>query len=111
MRKIKLMPDYNCWPLWEAGDEVGNIDPATLPISEKLQQKLLAWSRAYTETLDQDYPPDSKFTSLDNEEAFEKEGLSLRNLLANELGQEYEILYFSQQKNRIIDLDEIKDDV
>ncbi len=35
MKRIKLMADYDCYPLWlDSDDEVGNIDPDVLPISD-----------------------------------------------------------------------------
>jgi len=38
VRIIKLMADYQCFPLWEASPgKVGNVDPNTLPISEGLK--------------------------------------------------------------------------
>ncbi|KES16178.1 hypothetical protein GASC598I20_006050, partial [Gilliamella apicola SCGC AB-598-I20] len=35
MKKIKLMADYECYPLWiDSDNEVGNIDPDSLLISD-----------------------------------------------------------------------------
>ncbi|BDI18607.1 hypothetical protein ANSO36C_44090 [Nostoc cf. commune SO-36] len=39
--KIKLMPDYGCYPLWwVSSDKIGNIDPETLPLSQKTIKRL-----------------------------------------------------------------------
>jgi hypothetical protein len=58
MRTIKVMADYQCFPLWEASPgEVGNIDPDDLPISHILKERLAAWARAFDATLSMDYPP------------------------------------------------------
>ena len=42
-KKIKLMPDYQCWSIWNIDTVEGedcNIDPNTLPISDDLKVKL-----------------------------------------------------------------------
>ena len=43
--KIKLMADYQCFPLWDASQEGGgrNIDPDELPISLSLKARLNLW--------------------------------------------------------------------
>lgn len=92
MRAIKLMADYQCFPLWEASPgEVGNIDPNELPISQDLKARLSNWARQYDETLNMDYPPDSGFESAGAEAEFKQEGLRLAEQLRVELGPEYEI--------------------
>ncbi len=46
--KIKLMADYGCDPLWWAGDHrVGNINLATLPLSQEIIQRLYNWADAF----------------------------------------------------------------
>ena len=46
------MPDYECYPLWKTGGNVGPIDPASLSISTGLLARLNAWAQAYDATLD-----------------------------------------------------------
>ncbi|MGO4815704.1 hypothetical protein AB4156_40025 [Cupriavidus sp. 2MCAB6] len=92
MRAIKLMADYQCFPLWEASPgEVGNIDPEGLPIWQDLKTKLANWARQYDETLNMDYPPDSGFENAAVEAQFKQEGYLLADRLRMELGPEYEI--------------------
>jgi len=92
MRVIKLMADYQCFPLWEASPgEVGNIDPDELPISQELKARLASWARQFDETLNMDYPPDSGFEDAKAEADFKQEGLRLAGQLRTELGPEYEI--------------------
>lgn len=38
------MADYHCWPLWEAGNQLGDIDPASLTILDELRVGLLEWA-------------------------------------------------------------------
>jgi hypothetical protein len=47
MTTIKVMADYECWPLWN-GD---NLDPDSLPLSTYLREQLAAWAERYDETL------------------------------------------------------------
>ncbi len=92
MRKIKLMADYGCFPLWEANEGVvGNVDPITLPISEALKEQLAVWKNNYEQTLDMDDPLASGFPSQVEENLFKQMGESLLTWLQLELGDEFEI--------------------
>ncbi|NET61258.1 MAG: hypothetical protein F6K47_35560 [Symploca sp. SIO2E6] len=95
--KIKLMPDYGCYPLWWAeGNLIGNIDPATLPLSKETVKRLLDWATTCSQTLNWEDPASgSGFASQEAEEEFEPEGMSLWNQLQEELAEDYEVLYFS----------------
>lgn len=50
-RKMKLMPDYQCWCLWDM-IEPKNVNPDTLPISEALRARLHSWEADFDRTLD-----------------------------------------------------------
>ncbi|WP_220702065.1 hypothetical protein [Cupriavidus plantarum] len=92
MRVIKLMADYQCFPLWEASPgEVGNIDPDEFPISQELKARLASVARQYDETLNMDYPPDSGFKNSEAEAKFKQEDCCLAGQLRTELGPQYEI--------------------
>ena len=95
MRKIKLMADYQCYPLWEATEgEIGNIDPSSLPISESLVNDLLLWSKQYDSTLNNLDPLNSGFRSKKDELSFIEFGEKLRERLREELDAEYYIFLF-----------------
>ena len=100
---LKLMPDYQCFPLWLAGNEFGNADPGSLPLSDELKIALNRWAQAYDLTLNQDYPPDSKFQSKVEEDAFEAEAMRLRKELQIQLGTEFKIVYYSQREGRLFE--------
>jgi hypothetical protein len=90
MKTIKLMPDYQCCPLWDmTPGEYGDIDPMTLPIPELLQSQLMDWARVYDETLDMEDPVNSGFVTADAKDAFEAEGMRLADRLREELGPEF----------------------
>ncbi len=101
MKQIKLMSDYGCFPLWHTGGEIGNIDPASLPISEELKVSLLNWAASYDSILNHEYPPDSRFLTPELEEDFEQEGQRLSKALKAELNGEYQVLYYSQRDGRL----------
>ncbi|PXX34939.1 hypothetical protein [Undibacterium pigrum] len=92
MRMIKLMPDYHCFPLWEASPgQVGNIDPSSLPISDELKSLLSLWAREYTQTLNNEDPLNSGFENTDREQDFIATGEKLAVRLQMELGEGFMI--------------------
>ena len=93
MRALKLMADYDCFPLWEASPGVvGNVDPESLPISEDLKCALAYWAKAYDDTLNRDDPSSSGFRSKQAEDAFCMQGNQLLPRLKKELGPDYSVL-------------------
>lgn len=102
-KKIKLMTDYRCYPLWwYDSDKVGDIDPATLPLSEKTITRLNAYADAKNSSLNWDYPPDTPNPTEEEIEATEEEGLSLWQQLQKELAPDYEVVYFSVRLGKIV---------
>jgi hypothetical protein len=92
MRAIKLMPDYGCFPLWEASPQaVGNINPDTLPISASLKSALADWAARYDATLDSNDPLQSGFPAEEDEISFEQTGRNILAMLQDELGSEFRI--------------------
>ena len=90
MRKIKVMADYQCHPLWDMSPGAyGDIDPNALPISDQLKQRLADWARAFDETLNMADPASSGFKSIEAEAAFKERGIQLAEQLQNELGPEF----------------------
>ncbi|ECI6492950.1 hypothetical protein AH716_004578 [Salmonella enterica subsp. enterica] len=94
MKKLKFMADYYCYPLWLSGDdEVGNVDPDSLPISALLKEELKIWATQYDATLNLDDPANSGFLSKEEEVLFKQKGRYLMSKLQEELGKDYEITY------------------
>ncbi|QRQ12344.1 hypothetical protein [Acinetobacter pittii] len=92
---IKLMPDYQCYPLWEY-DELGlvaNLNPEDLPVSKVLIDKLILWSDRYDETLCLDNPINSGFKSREDEKKFQLLGEELFKSLREELSGQYDVIY------------------
>jgi len=101
MQRIKLMADFDCYPLWDM-DDGGDIDPTDLPLSEGTIERLLNWQNIYDGIIDWDDPASAGFASEKEKMVFEREGISLWKKLQKELGDEYEIVYFSQLLQRVI---------
>ncbi len=108
VRRIKLMSDYECSPVWENGESPGNIDLEELPISVGLRERLHAWAKAYDQTLNRADPSASCFASKEAEDAFERDGLLLSQALVAELGSGYEVNYYSERVGRLLSKDEIE---
>jgi hypothetical protein len=92
MRTLKLMADYECFPLWEMLDNgLDNVNPSELPLSDDLKNSLNIWSNKYDQTLNHDDPANSGFASEADEKQFEQEGEALLECLKKELGIEFRI--------------------
>lgn len=85
--EYKLMPDYQCEPLWSTS---GNVDPTTLPITKKLQDGLKTWGNTFESATNQGQ---TGFLNSKEKSAFEAQGKILKKSLQAELGQDYKIRY------------------
>ena len=95
IRKIKVMADYQCWPLWEASPgKFGDIDPASLPISDSLRAELLEWKKRFDSILNLDDPASSRFPDAAAEQEFKRMGAALAERLQQELGAGYEVISY-----------------
>ena len=102
-KQIKLMPDYQCWPLWWAGTHPpGNIDPYTLPLSVETSKRLIAWAQMFDAQLHWDDPGSTTWTE-EFLQKFEQEGFDLWKELTSELAGEFKILYFSISQNQLLE--------
>jgi hypothetical protein len=103
MAILKIMTDYGCFPIWIKGKEgfFENIDPEQLPISDNLKKPLSHFRWQYDQTLDQDYPPNSGFPSQKDAVEFEQLGILIWKELLKEVGNIYEVVYFSVLENKL----------
>lgn len=88
------MADYGCWPLWEEGPAIGNVDPDTLAISDPLLARLRAWAAEYDASLNHDDPAASR---VNDPLAFDEEGRRLVNDLRYELGETVVVRYWRDE--------------
>jgi len=101
MQRIKLMADFDCYPLWDM-DDGGDIDPTDLPLSEGTIERLLNWQNIYDGIIDWDDPASAGFASKQEEIAFEREGMSLWQKVQKELENDYHVFYKSQLRHRVL---------
>lgn len=104
-KKIKIMNDYYCWPTWwneNDGHNIGPIDPATLSLTQQTLDELLLWQRKYDNQLNIDDPLNSKRFSEKELRDFEHQGLQLWEKIICELGRDYEVSYFSQKQQILL---------
>ncbi|MDB9513960.1 hypothetical protein PN499_22425 [Kamptonema animale CS-326] len=102
-KKIRLMADYGCDPLWwNEPDEVGDIDPAQFALHPETINRLYNWVQAYDARLNWDDPGNSPDLTQEKSEAFEAEGISLWKQLRQELSPHYEVLYFSDRLGKLL---------
>ncbi len=98
---IKLMADYDCWPLWKLS-EMENIDPKTLPLLATIQQSLDSWAQSYDSTLNRDDPLQSVFETPEAANAFNAEGWRLWACLRQELPN-CRVVYFDNQLGKVFE--------
>jgi len=99
--KIKIMADYQCYPLWgNFGDCQGNINPDNLPISNDLRNALERWQAVYDKILVLDDPGASGFKTVEAETEFEKQGVVIWQQLAQVLRGIAKVSYYSEINNR-----------
>ena len=93
-RRIKLLWDYGCWPLWQHDGQIfDNIDPASLPLSAPTLARLQAWAAIPDAKLAEvEYPPDMKWSAAE-QRAFEVEGRELWRIIRRELGETFYVSY------------------
>ena len=86
-----MRPEFGSGPLWD-DDWDGHREicpsPESLGLSAGLVDQLNDWQAAYDSTLDQSYPPDSRFTSSAVEARWREQGQALLAQLQLELGDD-----------------------
>lgn len=87
---------------WVSSEKMGDIDPETLPLSQKTISRLEKWADMYDAKLNEDEPDLSNFSNDEEQESFEKEGINLWKQLKQELASKYEVIYFSEKLGKII---------
>ncbi len=97
---VRVMPDYQCFPLWRPGTDAYHTDPASLPISAGLACAFDDWAAEYDATLDLDDPASAGFPGAAAENAFADRGRRLAHSLAAELGDGWAVEYHDVRTGR-----------
>lgn len=108
--RLSIRTEYSAWPIWDI-DDFGYVDPAQLPLEPETVNQLLAWQTTLDSTFNQEYPPNSGFSSNEAGEAWRLEGIRLWQKVKEELEPDYKIyyyLYYENKKYFLSELDELK---
>lgn len=95
MDKLRVLPDYDCFPLWLPSTERYHVDPGELGLSQPLTDALLAWADEYDATLDRDDPARSGFETPTHLDAFVARGRELAEQVARETAGRFVVTYFN----------------
>ncbi len=84
-RRIKVMADYGCYPLWAMDDgKIGPFSPYHLGVSLELENDLWAWAAEYDMSLNADDPANSKWSGERHKQHIEH-GIALARRIKSEL--------------------------
>ncbi len=110
MIEVKYNFEYFCTPIWvkdneKADDIFENIDIESLPLTIRLKAELNALDKIYQSTYNDEYPPEPKELSVNDELSFCERVIKSELSLSNELPINYQLL-FDRNKwvNRIKEL-------
>jgi len=100
MKYLKISPEYQCSPLWVSldGHIYKNLNIDNSPFDQILKTKLSGWAKNYEDTLSQDYPPDSGFSTLKAEEGFELAGFTIWNCIKQHYSNFFDTISFKSYK-------------
>jgi len=105
---IRLLADYQCWPLWHhEDDKVGDIDPREIGVSDALIGDLERWVELFESHLDWSDPASTRWTK-EEEDQFDFAGRNLCRRLSAELSDRYTIYYHVPFTSQIIPVETLK---
>lgn len=90
------MAEYFSSALWVTG---GMIEFEKVPLSQESVDRIKSWNSTYSSWLDWDDPGNSPEPPLEEQESFDKEGIEIWKQLIDELGDDYEVVYFGEKRN------------
>lgn len=94
MITLRLVKEYMAGPIFCPDPErMGHVEVDELPISQALKVQILAWDSEYQATFNDDYPPDSGFSSPEAESMHIAEGSRIAKKLQLELEGTYTVEY------------------
>ncbi|QVQ53421.1 hypothetical protein J4H86_06590 [Spiractinospora alimapuensis] len=105
MESIKVMADYDCYPLWGVGPGFyDNLSPyaSALGLSSGLAVELDRWAEEYDATLNRADPKESGFPTPEAEDDFARRGRELAQRVANEVGGVWSVIYFDSRELRAV---------
>lgn len=100
MKYLKLSPEYGCSPLWVSSDGTfyENLSVDASPFNNLLKNKISGWAIIFENTLNQDYPPDSGFSTFEDGEEFEQRGVEIWKDIISHYANEYDTVFFNSYR-------------
>lgn len=94
MINLRLVLEYLASPIFCYDvDQMGHLEIDDLEISDDLKRQLKVWDKEFQDTFNDDYPPDSGFSSRQQLQRHIQQGYKLVTKLQLELGESYKINY------------------
>jgi hypothetical protein len=93
-KAVYLMCDYLADPIWSSGGD--SIDLEELPLSDRTRRSLRLWAERYDALLDHGL----EWQDEREEQVFEGEGRRLWREVSRELGEGWEVGYFSEREGK-----------
>jgi hypothetical protein len=111
--RITLRPDWGVGPIWVSvaggatepydADEITDV----VSLSPELRQAIAAWDDRFHATLNQDIPPESGFSTPEDEAGFIEDGRQLARRIHDELTPEAIVKYMTITGSTIdLDIDQ-----
>ena len=103
-RVVKVMWDYEVYPLWVVAGRLGQASSRGVPVSVDLAADLQSWSDNMTSLIWGRSGPDTrKWDSLDIEalSALNSEGRALAQRVRAELSDEWKVEYFDEETDEV----------
>jgi hypothetical protein len=107
MIELKYSFEYFCSPIWVKNDQkidsiFENINVNLIPISDKLKKEINELDIIYQSSYNDDYPPDPKALSKNEDLFFSRRIIESAEYLSKELPHNYKILFDRNKwENRI----------
>jgi len=94
MKKIIIMSEYQCFPLWEAKDGgLQNFEAYSLSIPKEVAKRIELWGDLYENTYLKEDPDSSGFKSEQKRESFIQSGYEILHELRSHINEETQIEY------------------
>lgn len=101
---LKIMPEYECSSLWISNDGhfFLHLEIFDAPFDNQLKHFIKDWAQRFDATLNQEYPPDSGFSDMLEQDAFEEDGIKIWLEILNNYTHIYNnVHYWSYAKKRL----------
>lgn len=101
---VKLMCDYDAFPLWVSSGRLGQASSRSVPISDDLASDLQAWSDNMSSLMWAHHGPERHVPDPDELSVLNSEGQSLAQRVRVELTDEWAVRYFDECSGEVVEV-------